>query len=91
MVFIIKLNTTSLATGEKLLELSSSPYPAFSLNRISVVGSLPNPLVTGSSLPSKASGEVLGQVTPSNPLLSVVQTMVPKKPIKMGRGCSSVA
>lgn len=90
MVFIIKLNTTSLATGKKLLELSSSPYPAFPLNRISVVESLQNPLVTGSSLPSKASGEVLGQDTRSNLLLSIFQTMVPKKPIKMGKGRSSV-
>lgn len=88
MVFIIKLNTTSCATGKELLELSSSPYPAFALNRISVVASLPNPLVTGSSLPSKASGEVPGQVTHS--VLNIVQTMVPKKPIKMERGCSSV-
>lgn len=90
MVFIIKLNTTSRATGKELLELSSSPYSAFALNRISVVASLPNPLVTGSSLPSKASGEVPGQVTRSNPLLNIVQTMVPTKPIKMERECSSV-
>lgn len=51
--------------GKKPLELllSSSFIQCFNPNRISAVESLVSPSVTGSALPSKASGKFLGQVT----------------------------